>query len=383
MTRLKLTIMKKNIFTSLFFILAVFALNSCKQSYSPGDNLETVPETKITIDEIDALMDFLDNSGDYINSYGMPNMVSASNVYENLNRYFILDIRSSEEYVKGHINGAMNISTDKVLNYLDEFVAASVYDKIIVVDETGQAASFVTAVLRMLGYNNAYAMKYGMGAWNRSLDKWSKNTSSKFSNQLESKDNPKTKTYALPKLTTGQHCGAEIMEARATTVLNTPFERLTISAERVYNEPEDFYIINYWTKDRYDYGHIPGSHQYTPKQDIKKSTLLNTIPDDKKIVIYGYTGQTSSFLMAYLRMLGYNAFVIPYGANSFMYNQLLAKNWNAFKADEKLNDYLLIKGEKPMGKDFNRQILKLDNKKSGTKRKIIKRKKKEVEGGCS
>ena len=382
MSRLKLTIMKKNIFTSLFFILAVFTLNSCKQSYSPGENIEIVPETKIAIDEIDALLDFLDNSGDYINSYGIPNMVSASNVYENLNQYFILDIRSSEEYVKGHINGAMNISTDKVLNYLDEFVAASVYDKIVVVDETGQAASFVTAVLRMLGYNNAYAMKYGMGAWNRSLDKWSKFTSSKFSNQLESKDNPKTKTYAFPKLTTGQHCGAEIMEARATTVLNTPFDRLTISAERVFNEPDEFYIINYWKKENYSKGHIPGAHQYTPKQDIKKSTLLNTIPTDKKVVVYCYTGQSAAFLMAYLRMLGYNAFIIPYGANGFMYDKVVANGWHAFKASEKLNDFLLIKGEKPMGKDFNKQIINLNSDAPKTKKKIIKRKKKEVEGGC-
>ena len=374
--------MRQKVLT-IVFLGALFFLNSCKQSITPGEGINVVGDSKIDIPEIEAVTDFLVNSGDYINSKQMPSMVSAEDINDNLSMYFVIDVRRPEDYAAGHINGAVNIAVNNLLAYLDEFVAPSVYDKVVIVDETGMEASYIASVLRLIGYSNAYALKYGMGAWNRTFDVWSNNISSKYSNQLETKDYPKDKSYSLPSLQTGAHCGAEILQARAKTVLNTPFERLTISAERVFANPSDFYIINFWKKEDYSKGHIPGAHQYTPKEDIQKSKLLKTIPTDKKVVIYCYTGQSASFLMAYLRMLGYNAFIIPYGSNSFMYNKVIANGWHAFKASEKLNDFLIIKGEKPMGKDFNKQILNLGTDAPTKKKKKIKRrKKKEVEGGC-
>jgi rhodanese-related sulfurtransferase len=368
---------------AILFLIAMFFLNSCKQNIVPGEGINIVEDSKIDIPEIEAVTDFLINSGDYINSKQMPSMVSAEDVNDNLSKYFVIDVRRPEDYAAGHINGAVNIAVNNLLAYLDEFVAPSVYDKVVIVDKTGMEASYVVSVLRLIGYSNAYAMKYGMGAWNRIFDAWSENISGKYSNQLETNSNSQDKIYPLPTLHTEAHCGAEILQARAKTVLNTPFERLTISVDRVFANPQDFYIINYWKKEDYNKGHIPTAHQYTPREDIKKSKRLKNIPTDKKVVVYCYTGQSAAFLMAYLRMLGYNAFIIPYGANSFMYDKVIANAWHAFKASEKLNDFLIIKGEKPMGKDFNKQILKLGTDVPAKKKKKIKRrKKKEVEGGC-
>jgi len=375
--------MKKYYIISLFALITVL-FSSCERYYNPGLNLKTVQEDTVTGKEIDVLLRYINNSGDYINSKGVPNMVSAEDVNENLSTYFVIDTRSHEEYVEGHINGAVNIQTSELIEYLEKNVAPSSFDKIILACHSGQTASYATSILRLIGYNNVYVMRYGMGAWNRTLDKWSKNISNKYANALETTDNPKGKEYAYPEIKTGEHCGAEVLAARAKTVLNTPFHKLKISADRAFSD-SSFYIVNYWTKDKYLKGHIPGAIQYTPKVDLNDTTFLKTLPTDKKILVYGFTGQTSAFIVAYLRLLGYNAFTVGFGANSFMHDILVKRqNWHGFKAAEKLNDFPLVKGENPTDKKFEETIKNAGNAGGSVKPKkaIKKHKKKEVEGGC-
>jgi len=373
---------KNIIFIALAFVLLSFT--SCDRYYNPGLNIKTVQEDTISTNEIETLIHFINNSGDYINSKGVPNMVSATDVYENLSSYYVIDIRSHEEYVAGHINGAVNVQANDIIDFLDKKVSPSVYDKLIIACHTGQSASYVTAVLRLIGYNNVYAMKYGMGSWNRSLDRWSAGVSNKYANQLETKDNPKGKENAYPPIKTGELCGAEILEARAKTVLNTPFSKIKINADRAFSDTS-FYIVNYWPKDKYLKGHIPGAVQYTPKHDLNDTTFLKTLPNDRKILVYCFTGQNAAFTIAYLRLLGYNAFTLGFGANSFMHSDLVAReNWHGFKAAEKLNDYPLIKGENPTDKKFDAAVGVGNNNAPvlKTKKKIKRHKKKEVEGGC-
>lgn len=372
-----------------YFIISIFAFitvifSSCERYYNPGLNIETVVEDTVKGKEIDALLRYINNSKDYINTKGVPNMVSAEDVNENLSSYFVLDTRKHKDYINGHINGAVNVQINNLINYLDKNVSPSSYDKLVIACYSGQSASYATSILRLLGYNNVYAMKYGMSAWNKSLDKWNKNVSNKYASNLETDDNLKGKAMPYPEINTGEHCGAEILEARAITTLNTKFNNLKISADRAFSDTS-FYIVNYWPKDKYLKGHIPGAVQYTPKYDLNDTTFLKTLPSDKKILVYGFTGQTSAFIVAYLRLLGYNAFSLGFGANSFMHNTLVSReNWNGFKAAEKLNDFALIKGENPTDKKFEEQIKNTDNdeSKSKTKKKLKKRKKKEVEGGC-
>lgn len=374
--------MKITRFYILFAIPLVLFITSCQQSYQPGKNIKELPEQKIDIPEIDALLKFIDNSGDYINNAGVPNLVGAEDVFYNSNKYYIVDIRKKQDYVNGHINGAVNVQPHELMKYLEEKVAASVYEKLVIVCTNGQSSAYVTGVLRLIGYSNAYSLSYGMSSWNKNIDKWSSKLSSKYIPRLERKMNPIDGMHEYPPINTGETCGAEIMDARGFTLLNTPFKKLKISADRIFKELDKFYIIAYMPEEMYDVGHIPGAHNYIPNQDISKETLLNTIPgDNQKILVYDYTGQTSGFVVAYLRLLGYNAFILPMGMNSFMYNTLSTRNANAFKAQDIVNDYTLIKGENPTDKKFEEDL-----KASAPKPKpkiIIKRKKKEVEGGCS
>jgi rhodanese-related sulfurtransferase len=373
---------KQFIFIAAFIVIA---LSSCDRYYNPGLNVKTVVEDTLNVGtEFEVLTRFLHNSGEYINSKGIPNMVSAEDVNDNLSSYYVLDIRSHEEYVDGHINGAVNIQASEIIDFLDKNVSPSEYDKLIIACHSGQTASYVTSILRLIGYNNVYAMKYGMGAWNRSLDKWSPNVSNKYANQLETKANPKGKVTPYPVLATGKHCGAEVLAARAKTVLETPFKKLKINADRAFSDTT-FYIVNYWPEEKYAKGHIPGSVQYTPKKDLTIGTSLNTLPSDKKILVYCFTGQKAAFIIAYLRLLGYNAYTLGFGANAFMHGTLTSKEgWHGFKAADKLNDFALVKGENPTDKAFETKINNTGgaNDAPKAKKKIKKRKKKEVEGGC-
>ena len=368
---------KNSIFSII--ILSIIFLSSCVNDIQPGVNIKTVEEQKINEPEIDVLLKYIKNSGDYINSKGVPNMISSENVNDNLSNYFIFDLRSHQEYIDGHIDGAVNVKASEILDYLDKNVSASDYDKLVIACHTGQSASYVTSILRLVGYNNAYAMKYGMSAWNKSLDKWSKQISNKYATKLETKENTKGAKMLFPIIKTGQTCGAQILEARAKTVLNTPFKKLKINADRAFSD-SSFYIINYWPKDKYSLGHIPGAIQYTPKQDLSDTTFLNTLPTDKKILVYAYTGQNAAFTIAYLRLLGYNAFTLGLGANSFMHKTLVDKNWYGFIATEKVNNFRLVKGEKPSDKKANVGVSSAGKTKA--KKKVVRRKKKEVEGGC-
>lgn len=374
--------MKKIIYTILISLMLVLLISSCEQRYEPGKNISELPEQKIDVPEIEALLRFIENSGDYINTPGVPNLVSAEDVFYNQNKYYIVDIRDHENYIAGHINGAVNVQSYDLIKYLDEKIAASVYEKLVIVCSNGQESAYVTGVLRLIGYSNAFSMSYGMSSWNKTLDKWSSKLSSKYIKQLERKSNPVEGMHEYPPINTGETCGAEISDARGYTLLNTPFQKLKISADRVFKELDQFYIIAYMSKEMYDVGHIPGAYNYIPHQDIKKETLLNTIPgNNQKVLVYDYTGQTSGFMVAYLRLLGYNAFTLPMGMNSFMYNTLDLRNANAFKASEKINDFPLITGENPTDKEFEKELKSTTS--SAKPKKIVNRKKKEVEGGCS
>ena len=368
-----------------FIVIAVslvLLVSSCQQSYQPGKDIKELPEGKIDVPEIDALLRFIENSGDYINNGGAPNLVNAEDVFYNSNKYYIIDIRKKDDYVNGHINGAVNVQPKELMKYLDEKVAASVYEKLVIVSDNGQSSAFVTSVLRLIGYSNAYSMSYGMSSWNKSIDKWSSKLSSKYIPRLETKTNPVEGMHEYPPIKTGKTCGAEITDARGYTLLSTPFQKLKISADRIFKELDKFYIIAYMPKEMYDIGHIPGAYNYIPRQDIKKETLLNTIPNNnQKILVYDYTGQTSGFLVAYLRLLGYNAFTMPMGMNSFMYNTISIRNAHAFKASDLVNEFPLVKGENPTDKKFDKE-LKASAPVAKPKKPLIKRKKKEVSGGC-
>jgi len=81
----------------------------------------------------------------------------------NLSDYFLVDIRSEEDYNMGHIKGAIHIPY-QVLAEVENLKKIPSDKKVVLIGYTGDDASQVVRVLNQLGYD-AYALFQGMRVW--------------------------------------------------------------------------------------------------------------------------------------------------------------------------------------------------------------------------
>ncbi|HUX96823.1 MAG TPA: rhodanese-like domain-containing protein [Bacteroidales bacterium] len=177
----------------------------------------------------------------------------------------------------------------------------------------------------MCSWNSDFA-----GKWNTAIA-----NGNAYQSQFSTTAANKNTAGDLPTLSTGKTTGQEILEARVNILLAEGFTPTSVNAQTLFGNISGYYIVNYWPAAQYaDPGHVPGAVQYTPKESIKLATDLKTLPADKTIAVYCYTGQTSAFLTAYLRLLGYDAKSDLFGTNSMIYDQMVVKNMTVFKASE-------------------------------------------------
>lgn len=371
--------MKKTVYILSILIFSVFFLNIGCSSDNPKRNIIQEPVKEIK--ENEALIQFLEQSGNLINNKRIPTLISAENVRANLKKYLVIDVRRHYDYIVGHINGAINVAPADLISYMKKNVAAGTYDKIVMVCYAGHRASFSAMMLQMLGYSNVYSMKWGMSSWDKNTadKKWLKRISDKYSSQLKKTNNPKLPKTQLPDIKTGKTLGYDILEARADTVLKKL--KFEIGVDKIMENPDDYYIINYWPKYNYGKGHLPGAVQYDPKESLTTNKDLLTLPTDKTIVVYDYTGQHASFVAAYLQVLGYDAYALTYGANSFMHSKLTTLNiGHAFNKNQ-IKNYPMVRGELPSVKTVGSASDNVEE--DNTPVPLIKKKvKKEEEGGC-
>jgi len=293
-----------------------------------GTFLFTSCNNEEAVNESEVLVKYLESTIDPVS--WMPAIKTAQDVYGDnvLGKVYIIDLRSTEAYNSGHIANAVNVPAGEILTHL-ESADLSGKDYIAVVCYTGQTASWATCLLRMAGYNNAYTMKFGMSSWNAEFDSWTSNTSNQYYTDFVTTASDKGAEGDLPELNTGYDNGEEILTNRIEAVLAEGFGAAAISNGMVMSNPDDYYIVNYWPEDHYtDPGHIPGAVQYTPKATLTLDTDLKTLPTDKTIVVYCYTGQTSAFMAAYLCVLGYDAVSLKFGANGMIYDHMPASQWS-------------------------------------------------------
>ncbi len=299
----------------LFSVLMSFLfITSCKKD-----------ETKINESEV--LVNYLESTNsplgkDYVNS-DMPSIIAASEV-KTLNetgQIYIMDIRSATDFAAGHIANAHNVALADILTHI-EGVDLSPYTKVAIVCYTGQTAGFAASMLRIMGYDKVFSMKWGMCSWNVDFaGKWQSNIGNTYASQFTTTATDKGPMGNLPVLSTGKTEGKDILEARVNFLLSEGFSAASVTGKSVFDNLSTYYVVNYWPDADYSgIGHIPGAVQYTPKVSIKLSADLKTIPTDKPVAVYCYTGQTSSYLTAYLRLLGYDAKSILFGTNNMIYD---------------------------------------------------------------
>jgi rhodanese-related sulfurtransferase len=236
---------------------------------------------------------------------------------------YLIDYRSATDFASGHITGSVNMSLSSLMDNLGTLPT----DRLIInVCYTGQNASFATAVLNMLGYE-ARNLLYGMcGVTNNpsvlGTDKWPNAIAADeyTLNKVDAGDPPDRTGF--PSINTDNSNAADIIQDRFASAASGWSIAFGGDNGLLVNK-DNYFIVNYWGYDDYmNIGHIEDAYQFTPKSSLQSNQMLELLPTDQPIAVYCWTGQTSAQVVAYLRMLGYDAKSLLYGVNGFAHNEL-------------------------------------------------------------
>lgn len=234
-----------------------------------------------------------------------------------LSSYHIMDIRSASSFNEGHIEGAVHSSLASIVQD-----AAGVVKPILVVCYTGQTSSYALVALRLSGFTDTKVLKWGMSGWNSSFaDPWMYSLSSQaigHVNWTKSGTEPLLE-FAYPSISSTASGGAEILAERVMLLTTGGYHG--ISGADVLSDPEPFAINAFFHQADVDhYGNLKGAVRVYPMS--LSSGTFRFLDPSKVVVSYCWTGQTTSLLTAYLRVLGYDAKCLKYGFNNLIYSDL-------------------------------------------------------------
>lgn len=338
----------RNLFYLLLIIPILFINTGCSKDETP-----VTPE--VQVNEAQVLAEYLEANGDFLNT-AAPAISTAQEVNDMMlatpDKIHVIDIRSAADYsTKGHISGAVNVELKNIVTYMKGLANATSYSKIVIACYSGQTAGYAVSLLRLLGYSNVSSLKWGMSSWNASCAaSWSASSYGNNYTNFVTTATAKNAAGELPTLSTGKKTGKEILEARVEALLSAgaQFDDIKIAWGTVTGALSNYYIVNYWSATDYAKGHLPGSIQYTPKADFKLAASLKTLPTNKTIVVYCYTGQTSSQTATVLKVLGYDAKTLLFGVNAMNYDWMKTNgvaSW--FNPATEIKTFAFVTGANP------------------------------------
>lgn len=296
--------LKKLLVILLCILMATMSFTACgggnEEAAAPAEETPVASETNVV--EEAALAYFANFPAD-------KHVISPADFFAKIDageEMFIIDIRTPEDYAKGHIKGAVNLpfgnqSIAQNLEIIPDDVPVYVYCY------TGQTASQTIAVLNVAG-KPAYNVQSGFV---RGIS-----VEPNFENYLS------TEAAALP---TGTYAvdadikaAVEEYFATVASYAGTPTEAQNIKVETVKeivdSESDEYVIVSVRKAEDYALGHVKGAVNIPFGAGMQDA--LTELPKDKKIIVYCYTGQTGSQTAAILRLLGYEAYNMQFGMGS-------------------------------------------------------------------
>jgi len=291
--------LKNKILKVLSLVIAmvlVFGLSACaKPAEAPVVNPEPTPVETPKVDVVsEAVNAYFANMPEDIYKISEKDFVEKVNAGEDM---LILDIRSAEDYGKGHIKGAVNAPWGPAIAAsLDKLPA----DKAVMIYcYTGQTAGQAVATLNMAGIN---AKSVNLG-WNLGISKVegvaaiTETTANDYPTATAAQVDPEIKAAI-----TAYYDGLEA--AKGTTFANY---KISEDDAKKLVDAKDAGTLFLSVRKAEDYakGHIEGAINIPFGKAMEQQ--FNMLPKDKKIVVYCYTGQTAGQAVAGLRLLGYDA----------------------------------------------------------------------------
>jgi rhodanese-related sulfurtransferase len=116
---------------------------------------------------------------------------------------------------------------------------------------------------------------------------------------------PEPETSELELLS--EQITAELAEWKPVITADALFENLNDG-----DETNDPFILSVRSREHYELGHIPGAYNI-PWREIADPENLSTLPTDRQIVAYCYTGHTGQVAATVLNALGYDVTNLKFG----------------------------------------------------------------------
>ena len=335
--------------------IAGLAVAGCTGKKSADGNMTDPPAAQdvniapVLGNETVLLLKELEDAGDYVNSLQFPSIIKASLVNEGLTgKNLIIDIRPAAQFAQGHIKSAVNKKFEDLPAYFETVIKPFEYEKIILVCDDGQVSGYTTSLLRLRGYGNVFSIRWGMSSWNKKYAEtgWLSGLSGKYEQALDTVTVSKPAVGEMPLLSTGFGTGKDVSDAMFKKLFAEGTGNVLVTADEVFSNPSNYFVINMERKDKYEDGHIPGAVRYKPDATLGFAEEMATIPTGKTVVVYCGTGHNSAFATAYLRLMGYDARTLRYGNNSFMYDRMIRDqstlSWLPFTMAD-VNDFGVVK----------------------------------------
>jgi len=287
--------MKKAVVSILLLIALMFVV-SCGQEESKA--AEAAPKAEETVSKVEVLKETVDsyfaNMPDHIYKISQKEFVDMVRAGEEM---VVLDIRQAADYDKGHVKGAVNAPWGADLPKSLDFLPA---DKpVMVYCYSGQTAGQTVAMLNFagvparsvnLGYNFGISKVEG-------VDDVIVTDASSFEGKSGIEIDPIIRE------------AFEAYYAGLADVADTMYKNYKISEDdlkKIVDAMDDnVYILSVRQEKDYNAGHIQGAELIPWGAGMEKQ--FDSLPADKKIVVYCYSGQTAGQTTAGLRMLGYDA----------------------------------------------------------------------------
>ncbi|MDW7662019.1 MAG: rhodanese-like domain-containing protein [Bacillota bacterium] len=288
----------------LLTLVLILSVTACGKKEEPaasmdltdGEDTPVVEEPAVSepASDLNALaIAYFDNMPEHIYKIGQADFIELVKTGEEMT---IIDIRSAEDYGKGHVAGAVNMPWGPAIA---EGLSSIPADKpVFVYCYTGQTAGQAVMTLNMAGFD---ARSVNLG-WNLGISK------------VEGID-ASTSTEATTLTPGTTEIDAAVQEAITAyyeglaAVSETKYKNYKVSEDdlkaMVDLKDDSIFILSVRSAKDYAIGHIEGATNIPFAKGMANS--FGTLPKDKTIVVYCYTGQTAGQVTADLRMMGYDA----------------------------------------------------------------------------
>lgn len=230
----------------------------------------------------------------------------------NKEKPFILDIRSSKEYKKGHLQGAYHVPWGNAI--ADKLSFFPKNKTIYVLSWDGQLAAQATTVLNMAGYKARYVSSgYLYVEDHKGYEQYTEVTSNVIKD-LKTPVDEDVKSFVKTYFKS------------AITPKDSRFANHLVSDRNLKSmlkkDKSSVVIVDVRSRSDFDNGHFSSALSIPFDSGMQKE--LMSLPKNKKIVVVCYTAQDSGVVAAAMRGMGYDAVSMNGGVGVYAIGTL---NW--------------------------------------------------------